>query len=103
MKIFLDDERTPKSNDYIIIRDPELCINSIKDNWEKITHISLDHDLGVILSGYNVLKFIVDESIYNNKIVNFVINIHTANPVGRRNMKYLLNDLIRFQMYQPKK
>jgi hypothetical protein len=56
----------------------------IKNN--QIDLLSLDHDLGDEKTGYDVAKFIVCEGI---KIPH--INIHSANPVGKENIRQLIN------------
>lgn len=47
--------------------------------------ISLDHDLGEEKSGYDIAKYIVEEQI---PIGAFAV--HSANPVGAKNIRELL-------------
>lgn len=50
-----------------------------------IAVLSLDHDLGADRNGYDVAKWIVEHNRWPR-----VIRFHTANPVGRFNMRQLL-------------
>jgi hypothetical protein len=83
MFVYVDDIRNPKNNNLYIIRHYQDCIDLL--TTDKIDFISLDHDLGEEKTGYDIVKFIVKEGI---KIPH--INIHSANPVGRDNMKQLI-------------
>ena len=81
--IYLDDIRTPTRKNLCIVRNYKECANYLKSN--NVSFLSLDHDLGEKKSGYDIVKFMVQEGIN----VPF-INIHSANPVGRDNMKQLI-------------
>lgn len=83
MFLYLDDIRNPKTNNFYVVRNYQDCIDFLKVN--KVYCLSLDHDLGEEKTGYDVAKFIVQEGI---EIEN--INIHSANPVGRDNIKQLI-------------
>jgi len=83
MFLYVDDIRTPMSDDWVIARNYKDAIDLIKNN--NINIISLDHDLGEAKSGYDIAKFLVENSIKIEQI-----NIHTANPVGRDNIKQLI-------------
>ncbi len=86
MKIFLDDIRDPKTNDWIIVRTAKDCINLIKSNKNEFYEISFDHDLGdEEYTGYNVAKWIEAECFFGMKCPKW--NIHSANPVGRQNIE----------------
>lgn len=84
MYLYLDDIRSPKYRNFYVTQCYQDCIDMIKNN--KIEYLSLDHDLGEEKTGYDVAKFLVQEGI---KIP--VINIHSANPVGRDNIVQLIN------------
>lgn len=81
--IYLDDERTPKKEFDIIVRNYEDCIEAIKNN--KVYLISLDHDLGRLKTGYDVAMWLVENDI---EIPN--VNIHSMNVVGSQNIRKLL-------------
>ncbi len=98
MRVWLDDCRLP---------------NPIHawDKWAKTAHeaiellktgkvevISLDHDLGdatVTGTGYDVAKFI-EEAAFHNTLPQLHWSLHTANPVGRQNMKRALDNAERY-------
>ena len=84
--LYVDDLRLPKQKEIIqieIARTYEEAIAKLKLVSYDI--ISLDHDLGEEKTGYDICKFIVE-----NKIQIPTIILHTSNPVGRFNMKQLL-------------
>lgn len=99
MKIWLDDERDPTKKiwqdeknaepDMVWVKDPEEAIRLLKSGV--VTLISLDHDLGTTLTGYDVAKFI-EESAFNGIIPQLNWRIHTDNPRGYWDIaKALLN------------
>ena len=58
-----------------------------------VTHLYLDHDLGEDQTGYDILKFMADHVLYCKGFKNIMpsfIQLVTANPVGKENMKNLL-------------
>ena len=93
-KLYLDDIRTPKSNDFIIARSVDEAKQLIKQKGFPI-YMSLDHDLGEdVPTGYDFVKWIVSEYM-DKDLPQFEFNIHSANPVGAENMRGLLNNFIR--------
>ena len=95
--IWLDDERpiNPiwiKQNKNINILAPKNYIefeNIIKKNKLPVS-ISFDHDLGEGKTGYDAMKFLVNYIIDNNledEAIDIVINVHSANPVGAKNIE----------------
>ena len=84
MNIFLDDIR-PAPEDYILVRSGREFVELVLKNKYNINIVSLDHDLGNNITGYDVAKWIVINDIWPNKII-----IHTQNPVGKENMYKLL-------------
>ena len=105
--IFLDDERHPidvdwcrdvvkRFNDaanysHIICRNLDDVLTSIKNN--KIDHISFDHDLGLQdengfeITGYTILKHLIDMHIHGMLSNLPTCSFHSKNPVGVENMK----------------
>lgn len=84
LKIFLDDERQEpkgwikKSNYLQCIEILEQC---------KVSHLSLDHDLGEEKTGYDVVKWIEEKSFHDASYQPPIMIIHSANPAGRQNME----------------
>lgn len=83
MKIWLDDERPMPPEFDVWLRTAQSAINVLRVGG--ITHISLDHDLGGELTGYDVAKYI-EEAAYNKTLAPMEVTIHSANAVGRKNM-----------------
>lgn len=96
MKLWLDDQ----------INDPETPDRWTPPGWHGttsaleacrlinrgvVTEISLDHDLGAgKLSGYIVARFI-EKRAFLGVMDPPLVHIHSANPVGRRNMEAAIN------------
>jgi hypothetical protein len=105
MKMFLDDIRIPIENYDVIVRSYEEAISYVNNHGIPI-FISFDHDLGcdeignLLKNGYDFAKWLVDMDIENiHKFPdNFTFNIHSANPIGRNNIKSILNNYIYFKI-----
>ncbi len=91
MKIFLDDIRTPPGKDWELSKSAQDCVTHL--NTGKVTHLSLDHDLGEDLTGYDVLVWLERYIVDNPEFKIPAIFIHTANPVGRQKMIAALNKI----------
>ena len=80
MKLFVDDLRVPPDNSWTVARSSEDAIALLQRN--KITEVSLDHDLGIVNDffddGYKVVVWLEERNIWP---VNG-IRCHSANPVG---------------------
>jgi len=92
MRIYLDDERLPPDG-WIRTKAVNSTINLLKSG--RVSHLSLDHDLGTDKEcGYDVLLWI-EEQVFTNK--DFCppanIYIHTANPSARRKMELALDKI----------
>lgn len=95
IKLYLDDERTPKSEGWTIVRSYQefvdwITLNGIPDI------ISFDHDIASFegdkeFTGHDAAKWLINWMMDNNnyQIINF--NVHSANPVGAENIKSILN------------
>lgn len=94
-KLFLDDLRNPKSNDWVVVRSYDEFVECIKINGCP-SHISFDHDLGEGKTGYDAAKFLVELDLDTKCIPNnFNFNVHSANPIGAKNIEMLLDNYIR--------
>lgn len=100
-KIYLDDERTPKTSGWHIIRSYAEFVKTIKLHGMPV-EISFDHDIasydtdGKEQTGLDAARFIVDYCMDNNlPCPDF--NIHSANPIGAENIKSLLEHFKRYQ------
>lgn len=93
MKLFLDDERIPKTPGWSVVRTATEAIELIRLGY--VTEISLDHDLGTELTGYDVAAFI-ERSVILGEIRMPKWNVHSANPVGRDRISQALKNAERF-------
>ncbi|MDD3773072.1 MAG: hypothetical protein PHC38_10525 [Weeksellaceae bacterium] len=100
-KLYLDDIRTPKDPTYIISRTAEDAQNLVLTCGVP-GFISFDHDLGINndgnlhRSGYDFAKWLVEMDM--DGVINipkdFAFTVHSANPVGAKNIhEYLVNYL----------
>ena len=87
-KVYLDDVRNPKTDDWIIIRNVPHLIMLIKLIGDQIDVISLDHDLGENTpSGYDFVKWL-EKQVFEGKYSAVPdLRVHSANPVGRKNLE----------------
>lgn len=83
IKIFLDDLRDPPDDSWTVCRTAEEAI--LKLSEENVEEISLDHDLGAELTGYDVAKYI-EQQVVMNRMPCPRWSVHSANPVGRQNI-----------------
>ena len=99
MKIYLDDVRDlPDGYEgWEVVRSAEDALHVIASTGlENIEIISFDHDLGEDrMSGYD-LAVIIEEMVYDG---GFAIvpefRIHSANPVGRKNLEQCFSSIAR--------
>jgi hypothetical protein len=93
MKLYLDDERNPKTAGWTIVRNFEEFVKCIESHGLPV-EMSLDHDLGEsIPTGYDCVKWMIYEKEFDLRKVS--INVHSANPVGKANMEGLINSWIK--------
>lgn len=113
-RLYLDDVRTPVSEDWIVVRNYDEFVAQIKlIGLEGFEVISLDHDLGESAmveyytnvknnyelnynnieekTGMDCCKFLVSESM-NKNIPLPQIYVHSANPIGSANMMGYVNN-----------
>lgn len=114
-KIYLDDIRTPKSTDWIVVRDYDQFVAKINEiGLENIELISLDHDLGdsamkewhtnvyhnytldynniTEKTGMDCTKWLVEQWLDGKPVVS--VRVHSANAVGSANMMGYINNYL---------
>ena len=93
MKVYLDDMRTGPEG-WVLVSTPEAAIELLGKGC--VEEISLDYDLGLddMRSGYMVALWI-EEQVHYNGFVPPKISLHTANPVGRARMEWVLRSIER--------
>lgn len=103
--LFLDDERFPKTTkEFIIARTFDQAVAIVEEKGVP-NYISFDHDLGYIpdttdiaKTGYDFAKWLVDYDIMYNKIpTDFSYNVHSANPVGAKNISGYLDGYLSYK------
>lgn len=84
MKLWVDDERLPPDNTWIVCVDADVAIFMLSSYWGYIECISLDNDLGGAMTGEDVMRAI--ETLVSVDKGSFIpeIKCHSANPVARR-------------------
>lgn len=95
MRLWLDDERKMPVDFDVHVKTAAEAIEILKA--EKVSYISLDHDLGPPESGtgYDVAKWIEQMAFYG-ALKRIEWRVHSANPVGRRNMSTSMENAERF-------
>lgn len=94
-RLYIDDIRTPIDGD----GDWDKIIRSYNDVILYMSKtgcpdfISFDHDLGLGKTGKDIANWMVENDMnYPGWIPHgFTFNVHSANPVGKKNIEGLLN------------
>ena len=117
IKLYLDDIRTPNSDEWVVVRNYDELVSNIRLNGlDKYEVISLDHDLGdtaqkeyfnnvspnyqldynniLEKTGLDCAKWLVAESM-NSKIPLPQIYTHSANPIGAANIMGYVNNYLK--------
>lgn len=90
--LYLDDVRDPETDrDWVIVRSFDEFTETIEERGVP-EHMSLDHDLGWnVPDGLDCVNWMIE-----NDIVPESWNIHSANPIGARNMESKLSQWVEF-------
>lgn len=93
VKIWLDDERKSPSG-FIHFHSVNEVIDFIDTSGYTAFYLDLDHDLGEYANdGGDAIKLIywlIEHGYNENTYYTFKFNLHTMNPVGRENMKAMI-------------
>lgn len=91
MKLWIDDVR-PAPQGYMWIITTKEAIKTILAFRNDIEEISLDHDAGEYVAyGGDYIKIL--DKMEEKGINNISIHLHTANPVGRENMRRIIKKM----------
>lgn len=97
MKLYIDDIRNPKSNDWKIVRSSDDAIKFIENNG-MVDYISFDHDLGGDDTSMIFIKWLINKDIDEDIIKeNFDWFIHSDNIPGSENIDSILNCYMNFK------
>lgn len=98
-KLYIDDIRNPKDpENWVILRTSKEAIDYVKNN--NFSFISFDHDLGGDDTAMIFVKWLIEyDMIHDGQIIpqNFTWNVHSANPVGSKNINGLLRSYMSFR------
>lgn len=106
MRIWLDDERAvPEGENWHLVKTAEAAIDLLEEHKHTnlVEVISLDHDLGTIATGYDVLAWIERRVSWDNNYVVPIMLIHTSNIPGGKRMLAAISSINRFVHSRPKK
>jgi hypothetical protein len=94
VKIFLDDIRIEPEG-WVRAKTAKEAIELLRSN--KVTEISLDHDLGDDKNGtgYDVILWI-EQEVYMNNYIPPIIKVHSANVAAREKMEAGIKKILSF-------
>lgn len=98
MKIYLDDIRECPDG-FVLCRTAKEAFQMIDSG--KVDHISFDHDLGTMLTGYDVAVYI-ELQVAAGRILCPDWSIHTANPVGRQSIQAAMESAAKIEKKEEK-
>ena len=91
MKVWLDDERKAPEG-WIHFTNVEDLIPWVSIHMDEISIMSLDHDLGLeVKTGYDFMCWLEGKIMIDGVKKIPKIKIHSANPVGKKKMKQVLD------------
>ena len=97
-KLFIDDERNPKKIKFDYIARDYKETMKIFDRYGCPSYISFDHDLGAnSKTGFDITKNMVERDLDKKGRwipKNFTYDVHSANPVGKKNISGLLDNYL---------
>lgn len=102
-KLFIDDERFPVEDDWVIARTSGEAIGIMTDRgWPQ--YISFDHDLGGPDTSRNVVNWMVEQALdgdYPGYVPGWYV--HSQNPIGRDWINNRMRDLVQIDQMLKKK
>lgn len=84
-KLFIDDEREPVSDDWIVARSSRAAAMAVSV-YGMPNYISFDHDLGGEDTSMLFLRWLADTCLEDGTKFSFGYTVHSQNPVGRDNI-----------------
>jgi len=98
LKLFVDDIRDPAGRGWTVARTYDEAIEELSTKNYDI--VSLDHDIasyredGREMTGYDIALWLAERK-HNGGHVPYHIYIHSANPVGQRNIQSVIDRYLR--------
>lgn len=95
VRMWLDDERPMPEGFDLHVRTAREAIEAIRSG--RVVEASLDHDLGSEENGtgYDVAKF-VEEAAFQGALAPMRVSVHSANPIGARNIQMCIDNANRY-------
>lgn len=98
VNLYIDDIRDPKTDrDWAVVRSSHEAIQYFH-SCGCPDYISFDHDLGGDDTSMIIVKWMIEEDLNENGEFipeNFQFNVHSANPVGVKNIEGLMNSYMK--------
>jgi hypothetical protein len=96
-KLFLDDERYPITDDWVIVRTSQEAIAHVKSHGFP-SYISFDHDLGGEDTAIVFINWLTEQLIDGHLTIpkDFDYYVHSQNSVGVVNIRSKIDQLIRY-------
>jgi len=96
--MFLDDVRMPRGRFDVIVRSSQEAIDHISKHGVP-DFISFDHDLGGDDDAMRVVNFIIESDLDGDISIpsGFSFHVHSANPIGARNILSKLENYLRMK------
>lgn len=96
-RLFLDDERFPVDDNWVIVRDFAAAVSYVCRNGFP-SFVSFDHDLGDGPSGHAFARWLIERDLDEGDMPeNFNYTVHSMNPVGAKNIKSVMDSYLRFK------
>jgi hypothetical protein len=94
-KLFIDDERHPVTNDWVIARSSKEAIKCVQENGLP-DEVAFDHDLGGDDTVRSFIFGFVDYIIDNRLVIpkSFKYSVHSQNPVGAEWIRGTMSTII---------
>lgn len=95
-KLFIDDERFPTTQDWVITRSSQESIDCLLKNGFP-SHIAFDHDLGGTDTSMKFISWLIDYMLDNELHFepDFTWSIHSQNPVGAENIHQIMSAIVK--------
>ena len=94
-KLFIDDERYPVGDSWVIARTSNEAVEIIKEQGIP-SFISFDHDLGgrdtSMIFIHKMIDFVLDGDMMIPDDFDFYV--HSQNPIGKQNIEGILKSFI---------
>lgn len=95
-KLFIDDERFPVTDDWVIARSSDEAIAQVVMHGPPI-EISFDHDLGGDDTSRRFIVWMIDALLDEDITIpdGFHFSVHSQNPIGAEWIRHTMNGIIK--------